>query len=266
LSTNILLDRIASWRWSVPRFDTRGLIPWYADGAAVGLVRPEMADRLLQSELFEHTPQGPRLREDIGGPMSKTVVLNELALALREEGWIPGWRDEKYDYVDEWGRIRFSLERGAFRPLGLRSRAVHINGLVGESGVWIARRSDRKSVDPGQLDNLAAGGVASLESPDECMVRELAEEAGVARLQALMAYPVGVVHSRRREPDGVHDEVLYCYDLDLPPTFAPVNCDGEVAEFFLTDALAISERLGEMTWDAAAVTVDWLGRWLSGDA
>ena len=266
MSTPALLDRIASWRWSAPRFDGRGLIPWLMDGSPIGLVSPEMAERLLQSPLFEHSPQGPRLRDGIGGPLSKSAALSVLVAELRAEGRIPGWRDEQYDYVDEWGRIRFSLERGAFRPLGLRSRAVHVNGLVGASGVWIARRADTKSVDPGRLDNMAAGGVASLESPEECVVRELAEEAGVPNLLALMAYPVGVVHSRRREPDGVHDEVLYCYDLDLPPDFAPVNCDGEVSEFVLMDAMSVAERLGEMTWDAAAVTVDWLSRWLAGDA
>jgi 8-oxo-dGTP pyrophosphatase MutT (NUDIX family) len=142
---------------------------------------------------------------------------------------------------------------------------VHVNGYVGEDGLWLGCRAATKRVDPGRLDNLAAGGISSGESPVECLARELAEEAGVPRLLALMATPGGVIHSRRREPDGVHDELLYCYDLQLSPNFAPVNCDGEVADFMQVDVQAAASRLVDMTWDAAAVTVEWLGRWLSGD-
>ena len=59
-----------------------------------------------------------------------------------------------------------ALERAAFRPFGLMSQAVHLNGLVEtEDGLrfWIGRRSPHKAVDPNKLDNLTGGGISSGE-------------------------------------------------------------------------------------------------------
>lgn len=265
MSAAVLLDHIASWRSTLPVLDTSGLVPWTMEDRLAGWVRPSLVARLLASEVFEPTAAGMMLSPGIGGPISKSRALQNLAEQLRDEGLVPGWRNELHDYVDDWGRVRCSLERAAFRVLGLRSRAVHVNSYTGENTLWLARRADSKATDPGKLDNLAAGLVASGESPEECLVRELAEEAGVPRFLALMARPSGMIHSQRLEPEGVHDELLCCYDLDLPPGFAPVNVDGEVAEFMQASADQAARRLPDMTWDAAAVTAQWLNRWLDGE-
>lgn len=265
MSATLIYDRIAQWRSTLPALDTRSLVRWTVERESGGWVRPEIAARMLESDLFVAGRHGPTLRGDIGGPISKSQALQGFAEALREEGWVPNWRDEQYDFVDEWGRIRFSLERGAFRTLGLRSRAVHINGYTGDDAIWIGRRAAQKQIDPGKLDNLAAGGIASFESPQDALARELAEEAGVPPALSIMARPAGVIHTRRLEADGLHDEMLHCFDLELPIGFAPVNCDGEVAEFMQVDAIAVSGMLEQMTFDAAAVTSEWLGRWLLGE-
>lgn len=260
-----LLDHIARWRASLPVFDTSGLLPWHMEGQLAGWVRPELADRLLASDAFERSANGLMLTPGIGGPISKSRALQHLAEQLRDEGLVPGWRGELHDYVDDWGRVRCTLERAAFRVFGLRSRAVHVNGYSGEDTLWLGRRAAHKATDPGMLDNIAAGLVGSGETPLECMVRELAEEAGVPRYLAMLAQPVGMVHSRRLEQEGVHDELLCCYDLDLPVNFVPVNIDGEVAEFLAVDSDRAAERLPEMTWDAGLVTAEWLGRWLDAE-
>ena len=65
-------------------------------------------------------------------------------------GWLKGWRGEKFDICDQSGKPLCALERAAFRPFGLMSQAVHLNGLVEtEDGLrfWIGRRSPHKAVD-----------------------------------------------------------------------------------------------------------------------
>ncbi|WP_197712255.1 NUDIX domain-containing protein [Polynucleobacter necessarius] len=39
--------------------------------------------------------------------------------------------------------------------------------------MWLGRRSETKSTDPGKLDNLAAGGIIYDETPWVCARREL---------------------------------------------------------------------------------------------
>jgi hypothetical protein len=63
----------------------------------------------------------------------------------------------------------------------------------------------------------------------------------------------------------VHDELLCCFDLDLPSDFVPINTDGEVSDFLLATPNQVATRLAELTPDAAVVTSEWLGRWVDGD-
>ncbi|GAB3268145.1 NUDIX hydrolase [Chitinimonas naiadis] len=265
MSTDKLLEQIAQWRQRQPNAETGGLIRWTVEDLPAGWINREMANRLLESGLFLQIEGGLALNEELGGPISRSHALQCLAEVLHGEGLLNGWRGEAYDWLDDWGRARFSLERAAFRPLGLCSRAVHVNGYIEDGGLWLARRAEHKAVDPGLLDNLTAGGISSGETVGDCLVRELAEEAGIPAWLAGFARPVGMVRSRRLEADGLHDELLYCYDLALPPDFVPVNTDGEVSSFELVDPLTLGDRLDEMTWDAAAVTVDWLMRWIAGE-
>ena len=63
-------------------------------------------------------------------------------------------------------------------------------------------------------------------------------------------------------PEGVQDEVLYTYDLELPSDFRPINHDGEVAEFRLVtpDELMVLLAAREFTVDAGVVAIDFLSR------
>jgi 8-oxo-dGTP pyrophosphatase MutT (NUDIX family) len=113
------------------------------------------------------------------------------------------------------------------------------------------------------LDNLAAGGISADETLQQCVIRELWEEAGVPLNIARLVQPIGHIHVRRIvEPKGLHDESLYTYDLLLPDDFTPQNNDGEVSEFikvpFSQAANLILE--GALTPDAAAVTAEFLLR------
>jgi 8-oxo-dGTP pyrophosphatase MutT (NUDIX family) len=145
-------------------------------------------------------------------------------------------------------------ERAGFYFLGMRSDAVHVNGVTADGRMWIARRSASKAVDPGLLDNLCAGGLGADETPLQAVERELYEEAGI-HLQSVheLRYAGNVNVGRVRE-GGWHEERLQVYNLLVAAGEQPANQDGEVQDFQLLEAAEIARRIagGQFTPDAAA--------------
>jgi 8-oxo-dGTP pyrophosphatase MutT (NUDIX family) len=129
--------------------------------------------------------------------------------------------------------------------------------------VWIARRSATKSIDPGMLDTLVGGGVASGQDPWQALLRECHEEAGIERALATQARAAGAPLQVCREvPEGLHSEILYAHDLEVPADFRPRNMDGEVGEFLCLPPQEVAGRIagGEFTVEAGLVTLDFLLR------
>ena len=198
-------------------------------------------------------------------PIAVSSSLNQLANEMRRGGFIPGWRNEEFAWVDLNGHQYFRLERAAFRTFGFRSTATHINGYTQSNTVWLGRRSENKTTDPGKLDNIAAGGISADETPWVSARRELWEEAGVPAQIADQLEPVGRIHMRRPIPGparGFHDEELYIYDLELANHFNPTNHDGEVSGFIEASYPEAAARIlaDELTSDAAFVTADFILR------
>lgn len=213
--------------------------------------------------LFEQTAEGFALRDSGLSVTGRSELLQQAARQLRTAGLVPAWREERCTLLDDDGAEIARFERGAFRTLGLQNRAVHVNGSLPDGRLWIARRSASKATDPGKLDNLAAGAIAGGETPEDCALRELWEEAGVpADIAARAVFPGHVLRSLRRLPYGYHDEIIICADLVLPRAFIPRCQDGEVAGFYClhpADARA-ALATGEFTVEAGLVLGDWLRR------
>lgn len=239
-------------------------IPLWVAGAPLGQVIEIVARELQRMpELFTSGPDGFRLRDDDLDGARRSDLLQRAAIALRECGLVPGWRDEFCALLDAGGREIARFERGAFRTLGLQNRAVHVNGALPDGRLWIARRSARKVSSPNKLDNMAAGAIAAGETPQSCAVRELWEEAGVpAEIAALTSFPGRALHSLRRLRHGIHDEIIICADLQLPAEFTPECQDGEVAEFICMtpDEVRAALAVGEFSVEAGLVAADWLQR------
>jgi 8-oxo-dGTP pyrophosphatase MutT (NUDIX family) len=196
-------------------------------------------------------------------PISVSASLAQLSNEMRKGGFIPGWRNEEFAWVDPNGHQYFRLERAAFRTFGFRSMATHINGYTQSNTVWLGRRSENKTTDPGKLDNIAAGGITADETPWVSARRELWEEAGVPAKIADGIEPVGRIHMCRPIPGrGFHDEQLFIYDLELAKHFNPTNQDGEVSGFIEVSYPEAAARIlaDELTSDAAFVTADFLLR------
>jgi hypothetical protein len=60
------------------------------------------------------------------------------------------------------------------------------------------------------------------------IIKECWEEAGIPQQLAAAAVPVGFVSYVSWSEEGLKPDVLFCYDLQLPPDFVPVPQDGEV--------------------------------------
>lgn len=196
-------------------------------------------------------------------PRALSASLNELAKQMHLGGFIPGWRNEDFAWVDQNGHKYFRLERAAFRTFGFRSMATHINGYTNNQSIWLGRRSENKTTDPSKLDNIAAGGITADETPWVSARRELWEEAGVPPHIADEIEPIGRIHMRRPiMARGFHDEQLYVYDLFLPDNFIPTNHDGEVSGFIEVSYAEAAARIlaDEFTSDAAFVTADFILR------
>ena len=200
----------------------------------------------------------------------RSSALVDVAAALRADGEIPAWRDELYAAASTFGAPpAFRIERGAARWFGIRTWAVHLNGVVGEGDeaeLWFARRSPHKGIDPGRLDNLVGGGIAAGERVGDTLIREAWEESGIAATVARRARPTGAVHVRRALPDGLERETIFVHDLPLSRHFVPTNKDGEVVEYRRVDiyeaARLIAQEGGpdEVTVDASLVVLDFLLR------
>jgi 8-oxo-dGTP pyrophosphatase MutT (NUDIX family) len=233
------------------RFDASRFTPLVLSGARIGWLRPSLALRLKEfPDVFQIMDREARL--------SHPERLPEVLKILEKEGFIQGWRNELYRIAN-----LFDVERAAARPFGLTTHAVHVNGVVADQGMWIARRSATKPVDPGMLDNLVGGGLTAGLSAQEVLVKESWEEAGIPAPLASSAKREGTVNILREVPEGVQCEVIYVYDLELPADFLPRNQDGEVSEFALLPFQDVVQKILEtenLTLDAALVARDYFSR------
>jgi 8-oxo-dGTP pyrophosphatase MutT (NUDIX family) len=178
---------------------------------------------------------------------------------LREADCLRGWRDELLDVHDESGRRLGAIERAAVRPLGILTRAVHLNAWTPDGRLWVARRALDKATDPGMWDTLVGGLVASGESLDLALIRECEEEAGLTPHDVRGRDPMRtVLRMHRRLPEGYQVEDLLVSRCVLDAGVVPSNQDGEVMEFAAVtrEQARAMAAAGEFTLEAAIVVVD----------
>jgi 8-oxo-dGTP pyrophosphatase MutT (NUDIX family) len=252
-----LLTRQSDARQQVPA----GWVLWFAGLQPMGHVPPARA-RWMLAHLSGSVLSASGLHWRGADALSFTKrsnIVQDMLLQARREGQLTGWRDERFSFwhadCERPGsreHAYLEVERAGFRFLGMLSHAVHVNGFSADGRLWTARRANDKATDPGMLDNLAAGGLPCGESLDECLWRELHEEAGITPGPGLTPTAAGWVRTSRQEPQGWHDEVLHVYNLNLPEPVLPANQDGEVSEFMCLCATEVLSRIaaGEYTADA----------------
>ncbi len=233
-----------------------GFLPWFCGPQKLGYLSTARA-RVLVHHLQHTRLRTDRLDWDAGtwSVGSRSDALQQALLTLREAGHLPGWRGETFRFLETDSERTFvRAERVGFYFLGMRSDAVHVNGLTADGRMWIARRSANKAVDPGLLDNLCAGGLGADETPVQAVTRELFEEAGLHLQASHSLRYAGSVNVGRVREGGWHEERLRVYNLLLATGELPANQDGEVQDFQLLEAAQIARLIagGQFTPDAAA--------------
>jgi 8-oxo-dGTP pyrophosphatase MutT (NUDIX family) len=262
-----LLERVRA----AQTFDPGKFLPFEIREARAGWIRRDLATLLRRwLDIFEIGQASVRLSAALASEPARTAALAKVTRALANDGTITGWRDETYAVrVHPHDAPLFHIERAAMRFFGLTSVATHLNGYVRGAGgkmgsvpIWIARRSATKSIDPGLLDTLVGGGVASGQDPWNALLRECHEEAGIERVLAAKARAAGTLQVCHEVPEGLHSEILCAHDLEVPADFRPRNVDGEVSEFLCLLPAEVADRFarGEFTVEAGLVTLDFLVR------
>lgn len=240
-------------------------VPFCVDARPIGSVAAvhlpalrRWADVLMQDDAGVHLLVPADRRDGV------LATIND---DLRRQGLIRAWRDETFVLFGAQEEVLARIERAAARFWGTLTQGAHANGWVrGADGrpaaLWVARRALSKATDPGKLDNLIGGGVPWGQSPHQALRREGWEEAGLDEATVARATPGSVLRIDADVPEGRMVEHLHVYDLELPAGLEPRNQDGEVGEIRLMplDEAASRAAAGEMTTDAALVTLDFLLR------
>lgn len=259
-----LLDRVRE----CARFEPGRYLPFRVDGIRLGRIEKRIAERLRGIEgVFRVTADAVDLAPGLSGFDDRTRAVAGALAVLRDEGLIKGWRDEPYPVAPSFSSPPlFVVERAAVPLLGVKGYGVHVNGYVVEGGtvrLWVGRRSLTKPTGPGKLDQVVAGGQPAGISIADNLIKECAEEAAIPETIAATAVPVGTVSYLTERPEGLRDDVLFDYDLELPPDFQPVNADGEVAAFYLWPierVIETLERTDEYKFNSGLVVIDFLVR------
>ena len=239
----------------------------YLNGLALGRLNPFWRERIKQDwqEGLSEISDDLCLQTDNWLAMGDS--LQHLAHEWKSLGLLHGWRNEKFDVCDDAGKVLFALERAAFRPFGLMSQAVHLNGLVQTDGgwhFWIGRRSPHKAVDPDKLDNLVGAALPAAKprlKPPAAKAKKKPGRRWPPALDTLRA--TARIHSLRPVSRGIHNEILHIFDIILPESVRPENQDGEVAGFELMNVSQLIETMlsQAMMHDAQLVTLEALKRY-----
>jgi thiamine pyrophosphokinase len=224
-----------------------GLIPFRIGAAQVGWVSPDLAQALtFRPRDFHFDREGVALAARLRSPGQRSQALAEALPALATGGFLR-IRREVFDVRETAaGPALATLDRGALPAFGVMSQGVHVNGLVRRADglhVWVGIRAQDKAVAPGQLDNIVAGGIPAGLSPEECLVKEAAEEACLPPELAIAARPAGRVSYVMANAEGLRRDVLHCYDLDIPDGVTPVPGDDEVERFELWPAARLLDAV-----------------------
>jgi hypothetical protein len=234
----------------------------------VGWVMPDFAVALARfPHVFHVDDKAVTLQPRLRSFNTRSEAVAEVLGKLREEGLVPGWRNEFYPVAQSfYAAPLLQMERAATVLFGTLSYGVNLNGFVGRGWamkVWIARRAESKPVDPGMMDLIVGGGQPMGISPWDNLMKECREEAGMPHAVAEKAKPVGIITLLAMIKGHMRVGLQFNYDIELPESFRPQNTDGEVAEFLLVPVSALIDRLktaDDFSYDVAVVLIDFLIR------
>lgn len=230
----------------------------YIAGRRCGWATHAACDALRDAPGIVTDGETLRIGADLQPGADLNSVLEQAAQLLRQANCLRGWRDELLDVLDGDEALGV-IERAAVRPLGLLTKAVHLNAWTPDGRLWVARRALSKSTDPGMWDTLVGGLAGSREDLELALVRECGEEAGLDEPDLQRRSPLRtILRIHRRLPEGYQVEDVLTSTCVLAADVRPANRDGEVMEIATIDAAAAVRQIaeGEFTLEAALVIIE----------
>ena len=237
-------------------------VPFYVENMKIGSVEPIFMHHLGlltneygRKQLLKKEQSGWHLVLD---QSDVTTRLNQLAAVLRDAGLAGAWRNEQLAVRDEQGVQIGTIERGAVRPLGIATLAVHLVGQTTDGRYWVQQRAMSKPNDPGKWDTLMGGMVSAGDTVETALERETWEEAGLRIADLRNLQYCGRQDNCRPSSDGAAgymQEFIEWYVATVPSGMVPKNQDGEVAQFVLMDEaqLLAAMKSGNFTLEAALI-------------
>lgn len=241
------LDRI----FACNNFDATHYRALLIGGKVYGQVQPDFAAHLAHwPEIFTVTATQVVLNPLLTDYAARTEAVAPVFRTLYEQGVIDTWVDEAYPVTHQFGAAaEMEIERAATNFMGVKSRGIHLNGLVKKADgihVWVGTRSLDKPFWPGKLDQIVAGGQPVGLGLLENVIKEAQEEANIPLELAQQAEAICTIDYRQEGWRGLDNSIIHVYDLWLPEDFVPENTDGEVINFELMPLAEIA-RLTETT-------------------
>lgn len=225
----------------------------------VGTIEMSIAQALLDAGLLEQDGEGLVLQQETAQPQ-----LEKIALWLRENQLCNRWTNELLPVTNAAAETVACIERAVVRTMGIMTHAAYLIGTDQNDRIWLQRRSLLKATNPGKLDLLVGGLVARNETCGQALEREAYEEAGLDLRQLFPPAKGGVTYICCPVDCGYGGYMVeqgHWYEATLPPTFKPVNQDGEVSGFMLCTPDEIRQHMlaDDFAPEAAWVLARYLG-------
>lgn len=242
----------------------RQRVPFSWGGIELGNAEPVVLQQIEHA--FSYQRLSVLRRETTGWRIDGdlTESLAHIARTMRDLNIAHVWRNEQLPVIDANEHVLGSIERAAVRPLGLRTRAVHLVGQTSDGQFWVQQRALNKANDPGLWDTLMGGMVTAADTLDSALERETWEEAGLRVDELFSLGHGGVVHIHRPTTDGVGgyiSERIDWYRAIVPAGRTPTNQDGEVERFAKVprESMMAGVAAGKFTLEAGLVIAAALG-------
>jgi len=248
-------------------FTTKDKIPFMIDSTHVGWIKDINIPYLLDSGIFIQTNDSITFKSEYDTFESRNKALENFAKQAFKDGISNIFMAESYAAREtSTSKPLCLIDRSIASMFGIITFGQHLNGYVKTKyglKMWIARRSKSKGFYAGKLDHVVAGGLPYGISLRENLYKECMEEANIDRDLASRAKSVGIVHYKAESRFGGNEDILYCYDLELPEDFVPICNDNEVEEFYLLDIEEVAyivKTTDEFKLNCNLVIIDFLIR------
>ena len=248
--------------------DLSKFVPLIVEETIVGQIRRDNVQHLESfKSVFKFSPDNVRLADGLRNYADRTEAIDSVINSLFDQNIINRPRNEAYPVGAQWGGpYMFQLERSAASFFGVRAYGIHVNGFVRVNGrlkLWVAVRAKDRLICPGQLDNMIAGGQPVTLTLRENLLKEANEEANVAPELATKAISTGAISYVMEDDIGLKPDIMFCWDLELPLDFEPVNMDGEIADFYLMpieDVMEVVDTTFDFKFNCNLVNIDFFIR------